>query len=74
MKENYLAVIMVVAMSQRSYPQDQPLWHIYSPLPVWQSNIPKCRVSHASSIVQPPMLTSSPRQPSSAADVAPQDT
>jgi hypothetical protein len=31
-------------------------------------------VSHASSIVRPPVLTSSPPQPSSAADVAPQDT
>jgi hypothetical protein len=32
------------------------------------------RVSHASSVLRPPVLTSSPPQPSSAADVAPQDT
>jgi hypothetical protein len=31
-------------------------------------------VSHASSVVWPPVLTSPPPQPSSAADVAPQDT
>jgi hypothetical protein len=33
-----------------------------------------CRVSHTSSVVRPPMLSSSPPQPLSAADVAPQDT
>jgi hypothetical protein len=31
-------------------------------------------VSHATSVVRPPMLTSFPRQPSSTAVVAPQDT
>jgi hypothetical protein len=31
-------------------------------------------VSHASSVVRPPVLSSSPPQPLSAADVAPQDT
>jgi hypothetical protein len=31
-------------------------------------------VSHTSSVVRPPVLTSSPPQPSSAANVAPQDT
>jgi hypothetical protein len=33
-----------------------------------------CRVSHASSVIRPSMVTSSPPQPSSAGDVAPQDT
>jgi hypothetical protein len=32
------------------------------------------RVSHASSVLQPPVLTSSPPQPSSTADVAHQGT
>jgi hypothetical protein len=31
-------------------------------------------MSHASSVVRPPVLTSSPPQPSSAAAIAPQDT
>jgi hypothetical protein len=74
MKENYLAVIVAVAMSQRSYPQYQPLRHICSPHPIWQSNVPKCRLSHASSVVQPPVLTSSPPRPSTTVNVAPQDT
>jgi hypothetical protein len=73
-KGNYLAAIVVVVMSQRLYPQGQLLYHVCSPLSVWQSNIPKCRVSHAYSVVQSLVLTSSPPQPSFAANVAPQAT
>jgi hypothetical protein len=64
---NYLAVIVAVAMSQRSYPQRQPLYHVCPPLCIWPCNVPKCQVSHASSFVRPPVLTSFPLQPSAAA-------
>jgi hypothetical protein len=74
MEGNYLAPDMGVAMSQRLYPQGQQFKHVCSPLLVWQSNVPKSRVSHASSIVQTPMLNSRCPQPSFIADVAPQYT
>jgi hypothetical protein len=63
-----------VAMYQRSYPQAQLLSHVCSHLPVSQSNVLKCRVSHASSALRPPVLTSSPPQLLSATGIAPQDT
>jgi hypothetical protein len=73
-KANYLLAVMVVAMSQRSFPHAQQLHNIHYSLPLWQCDTPKFLDLHASSIVQPPMLTSSPTQHSSAADIAPQDT
>jgi hypothetical protein len=65
--------IMAVLMSQRSYPQRQSLACMFASSCL-AGNVPKFWVSHASSVVRPPMLTSSPSHPSSIAEVAPQDT
>jgi hypothetical protein len=58
---------VVVAKSQRSYPQRQPLEHVCPSLRIRSGNVPKCWVSHVSSFVWPPVLTSFPPQPCVAA-------
>jgi hypothetical protein len=60
-------VIVVVAKSQRSYPQHQPLYHVCPPLHIGPGNVPKSQVSHAFSLARPLVLTSFPPLPCAAA-------
>jgi hypothetical protein len=71
---NYHLPVVAVAMSLRSFPHAQQLHDICYFLSLWQCDTPKFSDLRASSVVWPLMLTSSPPQPSSADDVAHQDT
>jgi hypothetical protein len=71
---NYLLPVVAVVMYSRSFHYAQPLYDIGYSLQLWQCDTPKFWDHHASSAIRPPMLTSSPPQPSSATDIAPHDT